>query len=139
MLNSKEFQNGGSDGSGVSGHERKRGNSGNSGKRQGSRFKHMRNDTSLKDLYHNEANCRFIYANPDGYAAIDGGASGGYLIQATKYVFNKIDDIKKKNLDSIVNQIRLKTRQLVGKGSMENVQDVNHMNFDVYFRKKSAT
>ena len=100
-----------------------------------SKHSQKKRNTSLKNLFHNEANCRFIYANPDGYAAMDGGANGGYLIQATKYVFNKIDDIEKKNLDNIVNQIRLKTRVLVGKGSMENVQDVNHMNFDVYFQK----
>ena len=43
--------------------------------------------------------------------------------------------IEYENLDSIVNQIRLKTRELVGKGVMQNVQDVNQMNFDIYFKK----
>ena len=89
----------------------------------------------LENLFHTEANCRFIYANPDGYAAIDGGKNGGYLIQSIKHVFMKKNDIENENLDSIVNQIRLKTRQLVGKGVMQNVQDVNHMNFHVYFKK----
>ena len=97
--------------------------------------KHNRDGTKLSQLFHNEANCRFIYANPEGYAAIDGGKTGGYLIQATKHVFNKKNEIENENLDSIINQIRLKTRQLVGKGAMQNVQDVNHMNFNVYFKK----
>ena len=87
-------------------------------------------------LFHNEANCRFIYANPDGYAAVDGGKNGGYLIQATTKVFNNYD--YKKNLDNVVNQIRLKTREIVGTGPMHNVQDVNHMNFHVYFKKSKT-
>ena len=89
--------------------------------------------TSLRELFHSEANCRIIYANPEGYAAVDAGDKGGYLIQAVKHVFNKKGSIENENLDSIVNQIRFKTRQLVGKGTMENVEDVNRMNFNVYF------
>ena len=87
------------------------------------------------DLYHNEANTRFLFANPDGYAAIDGGIKGGYLIQATKHVFCKLDQIYQKNLDNIVNQIRLETRKLVGSGTMQNVEDVNRINFNVLFQK----
>ena len=79
----------------------------------------------VENVYHNEANCRFIYANPDGY-----------LIQATKHVFTK-KAIENEHLDSIVNQICFKTRQLVGNSVMQNVQDVNHLNFDVYFKKCS--
>ena len=90
--------------------------------------------TTLKQLFHAQANCRFIYANPEGYAALDGGSKGGYLIRATKCVFLK-KEIEKQSLDNIVNQIRMKTRKMVGKGTMENVQDVNQMNFDVYFTK----
>ena len=91
----------------------------------------------LATLYHNEANCRFIYANPEGYAAIDGGGKGGYLIQAIQRVFRNEKKIvnEKQNLDAIVNQIRIKTRQLVGTGAMQNVEDVNHMNFEVFFKK----
>ena len=89
--------------------------------------------TPLQQLFHTEANCRIIYANPEGYAAVDAGSKGGYLIQAVKHVFNKTSAIENENLDSIVNQIRFKTRQLVGNGMMENVEDVNRMNFSVYF------
>ena len=91
--------------------------------------------TTLRALFHTEANCRFIYANPDGYAAVDGGSKGGYLIQAIKHVFMKKNEIENQSLDNIINQIRLKTRQLVGTGVMQNVEDVNHMNFNVYFKK----
>ena len=38
-------------------------------------------------FYHKEANFRFIYGNPEGYAVYDGGTKGGYLIRATKKVF----------------------------------------------------
>ena len=96
--------------------------------------------TSLKDLYHKRANCRYIYANIDGYAAADGGRKGGYLIQSVECVFSKLikkHGIVNKNLDSIVNHIRLKTRELVGTAIMQNVEDVNDMNFDVYFAKQS--
>ena len=93
----------------------------------------------LDNLYHNEANIRFLFANPDGYAAVDGGIKGGYLIQATTDVFGKQDEIYKQNLDSIVNQIRLKTRKLVGTATMQNVEDVNHFNFNVFFAKGKGT
>ena len=101
-----------------------------SGKLKGTR------KSTLKDYFQTEANCRFIYANPDGYAAVDGGAKGGYLIQAVKHVFSNKNHIQQENLDSIVNQIRWKTRKLVGTATMQNVQDVNHMNFNVFFKKK---
>ena len=94
-----------------------------------------KNKALLKDLYHSEANCRFIYANPDGYAAVDGVTKGGYLIRATKHVFNKQDAIENENLDSIVNQIRCKTKRLVGTQVMELIQDVNQMNLDLHFKK----
>ena len=61
--------------------------------------------STLKNLFHTQANCRFIYANPEGYAAVDGGKNGGYLTQATKHVFMKKNSIENENLDSIVNQI----------------------------------
>ena len=46
-------------------------------------------DFKEKAFCHCEANSRFIYVNPDGYAAVDGGINGGYLIQATKKIFCK--------------------------------------------------
>ena len=67
-------------------------------------------NTASKELYPIEANCGFINANPDRYAVVDGGTKGGYLIQSVKHVFNIKNDIVNENLDSIVNQIRSKTR-----------------------------
>ena len=86
---------------------------------------HSRQKAAPKDLYHNETNCRFVFAHADGYAAVDGGSKGGYLIQSIKHVFNKKNNNVNENLDSIVNQIRSKTRKLVGIGTgiMQNVQD----------------
>ena len=98
----------------------------------------VRSQSSLKYLFHSEANCRFIYANPDGYAVADGGQNGGYLIQATSFVFATEKEIEFQSLDHIINQIRKKTRQIVGTGTMENIQDVNQMNFQIYFNKSTT-
>ena len=61
-------------------------------------------------------------------------------IQSTKKIFCNENEIinnnKNNNLDNIINQIRNKTRELVGTAVMQNVEDVNKMNFDVLFRKK---
>lgn len=91
--------------------------------------------TRMSDLFHEQENCRFIYPNPEGYASLDGGKKGGYLIQSTKKVFSKTD-IENKNLDEIVLQIRLKTREMAGAASIQLVEDVNLMTFPVCFVKK---
>ena len=57
-------------------------------------------------------------------------------MRSIKNVFSMKDEIVKQDLDDIVNQIRSQTRELVGQGVMQNVEDVNRMNFKVYFRPR---
>lgn len=88
--------------------------------------------TTLKDLFHNQANCRFIHAN-SGVGNYD--VNGGYLIQAIKHVFED-KSIENRTLDDIINQIRQQLRQmeLENKAHVKTFQDVNQMNFHVYFK-----
>ena len=73
-----------------------------------------------------------------GYAVVGGGNKGGYVIQSFKHVFCNEKEIYKQNLDSIVNQICLKTRNLVGYSTvMQNVEDVSKINYDVTFQVRS--
>ena len=81
---------------------------------------------------HKEANFRYIYGNPDGYAVFDGGKKGGYLIQAMKNVFGKKEALV-ANLDEIIPQIRSKVSQFVG-SSIQHVQDINNSNLKIYFQ-----
>ena len=87
---------------------------------------------------HTEANFFFVYANPDGYAAFDGGEKGGYLIQAIHKVFKK-PEIYSENLDSISKQIASKVRQLVGLQSMQHVQTVSNVHYSIQFEKHKQT
>ena len=96
-------------------------------------------DFKEKAFYHCEANSRFIYANPDGYAAVDGGINGGYLIQATKKIFCKHPEVFEQDLNGIIDKIRVKTKELVGKGAMQNVEDVNRMQYTIFFDKNRPT
>ena len=90
----------------------------------------------LRNLYHNDSNCRFIYINPDGYACVNAGDKGGFLIQATKQAF-VTSFIYGKTLDRIVNEIRSKTTSLGhNNATMEKVEDLNEMNFDIVFQKQ---
>ena len=83
---------------------------------------------------HTEANFLFVYANPDGYAAFDGGKKGGYLIQAIHEVFKK-REIYRKDLYSIISQIRSKVKQLTGPQSMQHVQLVSNDDYYIKFEK----
>ena len=82
---------------------------------------------------HSEANFFFVYANPEGYAAFDGGNKGGYLIQAIYKVFKK-KEILSKNLDSIILHVAEKVKQLVGLQSMQHVQTVSNVHYRINFR-----
>ena len=84
---------------------------------------------------HREANFFFVYANPDGYAAFDGGNNGGYLIQAIYKVFRK-KEIVSKDLNSIIYHVADKVKQLVGPKSMQHLQTVSNVHFKIQFSPK---
>ena len=86
---------------------------------------------------HQEANFFFVYANPDGYAAFDGGTKGGYLIRAIYKVFKK-KEIISKNLDGIILHVAEKVKQLVGKQSMQHVQTVSNIHYRIKFRLRDS-
>ena len=104
----------------------------------GERESTLKDTILLRKLYHNDSNCGFIHTNPDGCACADTGDKGGFLIQATKQVFCNQSLIYGKTLDNILNEIRFKTKSLVGHGhnnaTMENVEDLNEMKFDIVFQ-----
>ena len=84
---------------------------------------------------HKEANFLFVYANPDGYAAFDGGNKGGYLIQAIYKVFRK-KEIVSKDLNSIIYHVADKVKQLVGPKSMQHLQTVSNVHYKIKFCPK---
>ena len=89
--------------------------------------------------YHTNANFRYVYGNPEGYAVADGGSKGGYLIRSIKRVFSNVDVLtNSQTLDTIVHQIRKQTKKLVGKGSVQCVEDVNTMTYEVVFEEKGS-
>ena len=87
----------------------------------------------LKMNIHSQANFFIVYANPDGYAAFDGGIKGGYLIQSIYKVFKK-KQVLRKNLDGIVLHIAEKVKQLTGRQSMQHVQTVSTVHFRIQFK-----
>ena len=96
--------------------------------------KHLK-DSRNSIAMHKEANFRYIYGNPDGYAVFDGGKYGGYLIQSIKKIFIKPETLK-NNLDEIIPQIRMKVEQKTGRYSIQHVQDIVNCNFRIFFDKK---
>ena len=94
--------------------------------------------SQLEKTYHKEGNYRFIYANIDGYAVVEGGTRGGYLIRAIRSVFGNVDHILSSNLDEIVHQINEQAKQRVGTSILvQQVEDVNRMDGIVTFQKKT--
>ena len=87
---------------------------------------------------HDEANFFFVYANPDGYAAFDGGDKGGYLIRAIYKVFQK-NEIVSKHLDSIVYHIAEKVKKLVGSQSMQHLQTVSNVHYRIRFQPRGVS
>ena len=97
----------------------------------------LQNMIRIKDkYYHEQANFRYIYGNPDGYVIPDGGTKGGYLIRGIKRVFSNLDIALNKDLNQIVDKIRTQVNDLVGNGAMATVEDVNTMTYNVRFHKK---
>ena len=88
--------------------------------------------------YHPKANFMFVYPNPEGYAAADGGIKGGYLIRSIKSVFSNLEISTKQSLNEIIRQIRSQTKIKAGKGTLECVEVVERMTYKVKFEKRSA-
>ena len=89
---------------------------------------------SKKVNIHEEANFYIVYANPDGYAAYDGGDKGGYLIRGIYKVFRR-NEVLSQNLDGIIYRIDEKVKQLVGRQSMQQVQTVSTVHYRIKFRR----
>ena len=74
------------------------------------------------------------------YVCVIGGyLIGGYLIRSLKHVMiqeKQYDIEKSKNLDQIIQLIRVQENKLVGKNSHQLVDDQNYINKDVYFYPK---
>ena len=85
--------------------------------------------------YHSRANFLIMYANPEGYAALDAGLRGGYLIRAVKNVFITLEISLKQPLDDIVVKIRNQARQAAGTHYAQLVERVSTMTYPVKFRK----
>ena len=92
--------------------------------------KHINNEAGDFHLW------RRIYANPDGYAAIDGGNKGGYLIHGLCNTLLDKNNIVTRDLDDIVNQVRMKTKALAGKFLTEIVEDVNDIHYKIFLKSK---
>ena len=60
------------------------------------------------DKFHRESNFYKIYANPAGFASIE-GTKGGILIHSIKNVFCNIEQVVKSNLDDIFRQISIQS------------------------------
>ena len=87
--------------------------------------------------YHKQGNFRFIYGSIDGYAVVEGGTKGGYLIQALCSVFSKVETVVKSNLDGIVYQINEQATERSGTSIfVPHIEDLSRMDGPVTFRIK---
>ena len=99
----------------------------------------VKKNSYINGGYHNQENCRFIYGNPKGYSIWDAGTKGGNLIRSVKSVFQKYlnqDQQDKKTLDDIIDQIRIKYRQLVSEKCTKPhlIEDKNQMQMHMDIR-----
>ena len=100
-------------------------------------------DTKLKDTllpYHNEGNYYVVYANIDGYAVLEGGKRGGYLLQSVRKVFCNEKRILNKDttLSDIILQVNAKAQRLAGNGVIvQQIQQVNQMDGRIKFEKRN--
>ena len=79
-------------------------------------------EAKCEKYFHKEEGFRFIYANPEGYAAYDGYKKGGYLIRATFKTFTKVSHCCSKNK----NKKNVKNKHVGGSGSRSKTQKKNH-------------
>ena len=87
--------------------------------------------------YHPRANFTIVYANPEGYAAGDGGIKGGYLIRAMTRIFSTLDVSLNDSLDTLVVKIRNQSKEMAGTGAVQCVEHVSSMTYDVMFLKRN--
>ena len=86
-------------------------------------------------------NWRTIYANPEGYAAFDGGSrKGGYLIRGLcNTLLSKQDTFNSSNdFDNIINEVRFKVNKKAHNGmNTQIVEDVNQLNFSIRLKPRT--
>ena len=92
----------------------------------------------IRTNVHREANFCFLYANPDGYKAFDGGTKGGYLIRAIYRTYIK-KEITSKYLNDIFRQIGTKVEEMTGRQSMEHVQMVSNVHYKIQFKPRKES
>ena len=97
-------------------------------------------ENKLKEqAYHKEGNYRFIYTSIDGYAVVEGGINGGYLIRALHTVFSNVKTVLSSNLTDSIFQINEQAKTRVGTTIVaQQIEDVNRMNGPVRFKQKNV-
>ena len=86
--------------------------------------------------YLKDSHCRKIFANTSGYAAVDGGVKGGYLIRSVIKVVSNPQSFRDYDLDGIVRLTRQLLENLIGSYAAQVVEDVNTMPYRVKFQHK---
>ena len=103
------------------------------------------NNLSNNDCTHNYDNdnnyvkdsyCRKIYANTNGYAAVDGGSKGGYLIRSLVKVISNPQAFEEHDLDGIIRLTRQLIENLIGQHAAQVLEDVNTLPDNVSFQSK---
>ena len=89
-----------------------------------------------KEKYKKDECFYFIYANTPGYAAVDGGSRGGYLIRSFTKVFNDNKKFECLNLYEMVLDTRKKCDKLIGKVGAQVIEIVDRMPYKAYFADK---
>ena len=83
--------------------------------------------------YTKESDCRKIFANTEGYAAVDGGTKGGYLIRSFTKAMADDGVFESSTLDDIVKTTYVTLEKLIGSVGAEVIEDVNTIHHKVYF------
>ena len=72
------------------------------------------------------------------YSAIDGGNKCGYSIRGLCNTLLDKNNVISRDLDEIINQIRIKTKSLAGNCMTEIVEDVNDIHYKIYLKIKKS-
>ena len=98
-----------------------------------------RNNDNSNKTYTIPSDCRSIYATIEGYAAIDGGNKGGYLIRSVTKAFAK-DEIFNKNLDAIIKNTRKIMKNLLKGGQQYQTQIIDSndtIDYEINFQTRN--